>query len=229
MILGTTKILCSIMFHWKRKFRERVDTPDTRCLLVSVLRQFLWVYSWIRYSRPSCLSHYHGCMFATAAPPTVLALLWLLSWTAKLCVYFKLNCYKEKTALGISFLWVIEGLHLPGTQITSIFWRSTSKTRPFPIKTRVIWVPGGYREYEMATVWKSLWTNHTPQVLFFSWWWCMPRSTDISIPHVSHPMEPLETFFWMSNIQAILRDLCWDGSCPGHSTYGVFSIPTFTP
>ena len=27
------------------------------------------------------------------------------------------------------------------------FWRSTPKTRPFPIKTRVIWVPGRYMIY----------------------------------------------------------------------------------
>ena len=31
---------------------------------------------------------------------------------------------------------------IPGTQMTSIFEGQPSKTRPFPIKTRVIWVPG---------------------------------------------------------------------------------------
>ena len=32
--------------------------------------------------------------------------------------------------------------YLPGTQITSIFEGQPPKTRPFPFKTRVIWVPG---------------------------------------------------------------------------------------
>lgn len=164
MILGTTEILCSIMFHWKRKFRERVDTPDTRCLLVSVLHKSNW---FDKILKALLFKPFSWLKFATAAPPAVLALLLLLSWTAKLCVYFKLNCYKETTALGILFLWVIEGLHLPGTQMMSTFWRSTSKTRPFPSKTRVIWVPGGYRDYDMATLWESLWNNNTPQVFFF--------------------------------------------------------------
>ena len=31
---------------------------------------------------------------------------------------------------------------IPGTQMTSIFEGQPHKTRPFPIKTRVIWVPG---------------------------------------------------------------------------------------
>ena len=40
----------------------------------------------------------------------------------------------------------INGLfHLPGTQTTSIFEGQPPKTRPFPIKTRVIWVLGTYK------------------------------------------------------------------------------------
>ena len=35
---------------------------------------------------------------------------------------------------------------MPGTQMTSIFEGQPPKTRPFPIKTRVIWVPGVYME-----------------------------------------------------------------------------------
>ena len=35
-------------------------------------------------------------------------------------------------------------LYIPGTQMTSIFEGQPPKTRPFPIKTRVIWVPGIY-------------------------------------------------------------------------------------
>ena len=32
--------------------------------------------------------------------------------------------------------------YIPGTQMTSMFEGQPPKTRPFPIKTRVIWVPG---------------------------------------------------------------------------------------
>ena len=35
-------------------------------------------------------------------------------------------------------------IYIPGTQMTSIFEGQPPKTRPFPIKTRVIWVPGIY-------------------------------------------------------------------------------------
>ena len=33
-------------------------------------------------------------------------------------------------------------LYVPGTQMTSVFEGQPPKTRPFPIKTMVIWVPG---------------------------------------------------------------------------------------
>ena len=35
-------------------------------------------------------------------------------------------------------------IYIPGTQMTSVFEGQPPKTRPFPIKTRVIWVPGIY-------------------------------------------------------------------------------------
>ena len=35
-------------------------------------------------------------------------------------------------------------IYIPGTQMTSIFEGQPPKKRPFPIKTRVIWVPGIY-------------------------------------------------------------------------------------
>ena len=38
--------------------------------------------------------------------------------------------------------WLL--LYIPGTQETSVFEGQPPKTRPFPIKTRVIWVPGCY-------------------------------------------------------------------------------------
>ena len=34
--------------------------------------------------------------------------------------------------------------YIPGTEMTSIFEGQPPKTKPFPIKTRVIWVPGMY-------------------------------------------------------------------------------------
>ena len=36
----------------------------------------------------------------------------------------------------------IGSMYIPGTYLSSIFGLQPSKTRPFPIKTRVIWVPG---------------------------------------------------------------------------------------
>ena len=35
-------------------------------------------------------------------------------------------------------------IYIPRTQLTSIFEGQPFKTRPFPIKTRVVWVPGIY-------------------------------------------------------------------------------------
>ena len=42
------------------------------------------------------------------------------------------------------FIFSKYDLYIPGTQMTSIFEGQPPKTRPFPIKTRVIWVPGIY-------------------------------------------------------------------------------------
>ena len=36
---------------------------------------------------------------------------------------------------------------MPGTQMTSVFEGQAPKTRPFPIKTRVSWVPGEYKSH----------------------------------------------------------------------------------
>ena len=38
MMLGPTKILCSIMFHEKRKFRERLDSRHTDSLFLISFR-----------------------------------------------------------------------------------------------------------------------------------------------------------------------------------------------
>ncbi len=43
---------------------------------------------------------------------------------------------------GDMFIYIY--IYIPRTQITSIFEGQAPKTRPFPIKTRVIWVPGIY-------------------------------------------------------------------------------------
>ena len=51
---------------------------------------------------------------------------------------------KHKTPMRYVILicWCMY-IYIPGSQMTSIFLRSTpAKTRPFPIKTSVIWVPG---------------------------------------------------------------------------------------
>ena len=40
--------------------------------------------------------------------------------------------------------WYMHIIYMPGTQMTSIFEGQPPKTRPFPIKTRVIRVPGVY-------------------------------------------------------------------------------------
>ena len=46
-----------------------------------------------------------------------------------------------------SFLGKPHLLYIPRTQLTSIFEGQPSKTRPFPIKTRVIWVLGIYSKW----------------------------------------------------------------------------------
>ena len=53
-------------------------------------------------------------------------------------------------------------IYIPGTQMTSIFEGQPPKTRPFPIKTRVIWVPGIYTYGELAQ--KPLWNSK------LQWW-----------------------------------------------------------
>ncbi len=42
----------------------------------------------------------------------------------------------------LQFGWIFYDLNVPGTQMTPIFEGQPTKTMPFPIKTRVIWVPG---------------------------------------------------------------------------------------
>ena len=49
------------------------------------------------------------------------------------------------------------GIYIPRAQITSIFEGQPSKTRPFPIKSRVIWVLGIY--IYMPTFSCFLWVN----------------------------------------------------------------------
>ena len=50
----------------------------------------------------------------------------------------------------VDLVWVVRNndkyiyIYIPGTYLSSIFGLQPSKTRPFPIKTRVIWVPGIY-------------------------------------------------------------------------------------
>jgi len=55
----------------------------------------------------------------------------ILSWADSLIV---MSCDERRT----------NKVELPGTQMTSIFEGQPPKTRPFPIKTGVIWVPGIY-------------------------------------------------------------------------------------
>ena len=50
-------------------------------------------------------------------------------------------------------LWTlgIVYIYIPGTPMTSIFEGQPPKTRPFPTKTRVIWVPGIYTYIFLAS------------------------------------------------------------------------------
>ena len=55
----------------------------------------------------------------------------------------------KKWWLDFQGLWytdihIYKYIYIPGTQMTSIFEGQPPKTRPFPIKTRVSWVPGIY-------------------------------------------------------------------------------------
>ena len=47
-------------------------------------------------------------------------------------------------------------MDIPGAQMTSIFEGQPPKTRPFPIKTRVIWVPGIYIYIHILIWWHIL-------------------------------------------------------------------------
>ena len=59
-------------------------------------------------------------------------------------------------------------IYIPGTQMTSIFEGQPPKTRPFPIKTRVIWVPGIYTTLAgILSPFKSS-SNRVPGVIFYS-------------------------------------------------------------
>ncbi len=77
--------------------------------------------------------------------------------------------------------------YIPGTQMTSIFEGQPPKTRPFPIKTMVIWVPGIYIEYiHTKLTWPIKWhitwciihwflflifgSNGSPSHLMVNWW-----------------------------------------------------------
>ena len=57
----------------------------------------------------------------------------------------------------------LENLYIPGTWLSSILVVEASKTRSFPIKTRVIWVPGIWN-YELGFPWNyelGLWNLNT--------------------------------------------------------------------
>ena len=47
----------------------------------------------------------------------------------------------------IIYIYILIYIYIPRTRLTSIFEGQPSKTRPFPIKTRVIWVLGIYNIY----------------------------------------------------------------------------------
>ena len=82
-----------------------------------------WVHSLFIFMNPKNLQGFHWFSSIWAGPNKYST---LRSW-----FYYKRNQH------------IYMYIH-PGTQITSIFEGQPRKTRPFPIKTRVIWVPGIY-------------------------------------------------------------------------------------
>ena len=84
-------------------------------------------------------------------------------------------------------------IYIPGTQMTSIFWRSTPQNMAKPqTKRRVIWVPGIYLCLEVEAAYIPLTSKH-----FLRFGMTGPRKT--CLKHRS----PQEVFAWMS------RDWVW--------------------
>ena len=80
-------------------------------------------------------------------------------------------------------------IYIPGTQMTSIFEGQPPKTRPFPIKTRVIWVPGTYiGSFSPSKKSQKTW-NHILFHLLWDPWTCGPcyASSSPSLSDLGRP------------------------------------------
>ena len=80
-------------------------------------------------------------------------------------------------------LYVCVYIYIPGTQLTSIFEGQLPKTRPFRIKTRVIWVLGICNRY---ITWYFLGVEiSTPNPRLIDFW----NRVEISTPEWNLPFE----------------------------------------
>ena len=92
-----------------------------------------------------------------------------------MCALFNFNCQQKHNAnlrqdtdmhinhhsVHISINCIYIYIHIPGTPMTSIFEGQPPKTRCFPTKTRVIWVPGIYK-YIICVVLIDQWCISNP-------------------------------------------------------------------
>ena len=67
-----------------------------------------------------------------------------VSFRAKIDLRVDIPIQAQVQRMGFSWFLMNNKLYIPRTQLTSIFEGQPSKTRPLPIKTRVIWVLGIY-------------------------------------------------------------------------------------
>ena len=106
---------------------------------------------------------------------------WILCWNVGLlyiciCIYIYVYMY----------ICIYIYTYIPGTPLTSIFEGQPLKARPFPTKTRVIWVPGMYPHYSHTYVFSlnscfdfSVGMVARPQI---SYWIILPESYILRTP-----------------------------------------------
>ena len=96
---------------------------------------------------PSALAGYKYCIIETVPVdkqlPTSVEVYKTLMFN-KICIVSIGTGFRSSTVSSWLYTIYIYNILVPGTQMTSIFEGKPHKTRPFPIKTSVSWVPGIY-------------------------------------------------------------------------------------
>ena len=96
----------------------------------------------------------------------------------------------QKKTHGTKMRIFVSALNIPGTQMTSIFEGQPSKTRPFPTKTRVIWVRGMGK---IAPTMFCFFPGRTPWVRSQVFWWEETTDRRFSLHFSVSPVSPPES------------------------------------